>query len=219
MRVFILAAGEQTRFVDRERRFITKQLLVFDGQTLIERTIAQAKMFTDSITVVTHQQDITKAVEDKAGIFKPKRDQRRTTCHTILSTVPMWDEKTIILLGDVRYTYDAVRKIFNSNSGITLWTDLGDFFAITIFGFYTGEMLFYLNRAIDRFVNYGLVECPILEMYRGIADYHGEQRAQKLLSIIDDETQDFDRPYEYDDFINGFYKNRLYGAKRPDYAG
>lgn len=196
MTVFILCAGNQERFGGFNQ---LKQLLEIEGEPLLHRAVRQISKFTKDITIVAHN---GKLKLPGCNFLVPEK--RKTTCHTILSTQSMWNEKNIILLGDVYYTDHAIDTIFNCDLDFQLFTDTGDFFGISFKKNYIPVFEGYLKQTLDKWAKYNLWTCPILELYRtmGINDY--------LCTKIADRTQDFDRYYEYQDFLKGKTKNRLF---------
>jgi len=199
MRVIILAAGKQDRF----GHFKLKQLIEVEGEALIFRTIRQARKYTNDIIIVAHDKRLQ---VDGVGFFNPL--VRDTTCHTLLSTKSIWDEETIILLGDVFFTDEAIDTIFTCDKPFQFFTDTGDFFAIAVKK--EKQELFEekLNLAILKWKMQNLWTCPILELYRVMG------LPERICTVIDDRTQDFDRAYEYEDFKKGKSKNRIYENTR-----
>lgn len=205
IKTFILCAGNQERFDGFK---FPKQLLIFDDETLIARTIRQIRkigLAFRSVFIVTHLDGI---FEQYANVIVPAN--RKTTCHTIMSTVEHWggidhDGRIVILLGDVRYSDDAMEKIYSFDGPIGVFTDTGDIFALS---FVTKES--FVNQMIATIRHNRSHIIPIREWYEAY-------RSEVETIIIADETQDFDRPYEYDDFNRGYSKNRMYGKKSPNF--
>ncbi len=191
--IIILCAGSQDRFGDDK----LKQFLEFDGEKLIERTIRQCAKY-GNVNIISTRKEF-----NLPGIHFIKINHSSSTCETILKTKFTWSDFNVILLGDVYYTDEAIEKIFVSTD-LKLFTDKSDFFAIR---FESKDKLWlkeWLYKAIGSVKKQGLPTCPILEFYRTIGC------PENLCEFISDKTQDFDRDFEYEDFLNGRYKNNLY---------
>jgi len=106
--VIILAAGECRRFEGT-----IKQLLpICDGENFLTRMIRQCQERNCfDIYVATHNEEIIIAVQN-IGVKTFVPENRSFTCETILSTKELWNDKTIVLLGDVYYTKNYMDIIF-----------------------------------------------------------------------------------------------------------
>lgn len=198
----ILCAGEQKRF---SAGTAIKQFLRFDGEKLLDRILRQIRL---PALIVSHRKAF-----DGFGVERLNPEQNTTTCHTIRSTKHLWRGQTVILLGDVRYTKEAIKTIYSFKGAFQLFTDTGDYFAMSFDETYHDTLLKDLNGAINNYTQQGHLNCGILHLHRHMG------LPQDICTIIADETQDFDRPYEYEDFLKGFSKNRLYGKKSERYIG
>lgn len=194
MKILILCCGEQSRFGQENT---LKQLLVFDNERLLDRTIRQCNAYGNPIVVTKNPQ----LMDVEAEIFTPLK--HRWTCETILNTAELWDERTIILLGDVRYTDDCIDKIFKFNGEMQFFTDTIDFFAISLSGRYRDELEYQLIKTLANSVKQ-TTPVRLLHLYRTM------DLPEHYCTLIEDETCDFDKPHEYIDFLNGKSKNRLY---------
>jgi len=108
--VLILAAGEHTAWLKKWPDVPRKQLLVINppGETIIARIIRQCERRGAAPIVVSHIPEII--AESKGRHYEPK--MRWLTCQTLLSTLPLWGERTIVLLGDVIFGKDAMDLVF-----------------------------------------------------------------------------------------------------------
>jgi len=109
MEVLILAAGDQTRWQIDNVIPTPKQLVDIAGQPLLERTInmLDREGFSDPI-LVTHRPDFV-ALPWVRRTFDPAG--RRWTLETLYSTRHLWGQRTVVLLGDVVYSPEALAKI------------------------------------------------------------------------------------------------------------
>jgi len=109
MQVLILAAGDQTRWEIDNILTTPKQLVDIAGQPLLERTInmLDREGIADPI-VVTHRQDFAD-LPWVQRTFNPAG--RRWTLETLYWTKDIWKPRTVVLLGDVVYSPEALAKI------------------------------------------------------------------------------------------------------------
>jgi hypothetical protein len=116
----ILAAGDAARMDG-----VKKQLLPIGDTTILERTLSQVRQYGQRAIVVTHDDEIAE-VHDRT--HNPKK--RGTVCETLLSTAHLWDDKTIVLLGDVVYSDYAMGLIMNCHEQIRVFGNVSEIFAI-----------------------------------------------------------------------------------------
>lgn len=202
MNFIILAAGEATRWNGGE----PKQLLVIEGRRLIDRTILQFSPYGE-VHVVTSNDSIMECVGGRA--FTPKRNG--TTAETLYSARGLWGKRTVVLLGDVAYTKDAVQKIVDYDGELTFFTDCHDIFAISFSWNRLEKMLIACAIAAQE-------EGRLWQVYQncgGFPDWPPPIDPQPMLTtLIGDETQDFDIVENYMEFIHGKFKNRIYNESK-----
>lgn len=103
--VLIMAAGDATRCFE-----FPKQLLMLPiGETVLDRQVRQIRLAGHEPIVVTHRKEIIDIGYDH---FVP--ENRATLCNSILSTEELWEEKTVIVLGDVVFTQACIDKLLGS---------------------------------------------------------------------------------------------------------
>lgn len=127
-RVLILAAGEAKRM-----KGASKQLLPVKNETIIARIIRQVRTRGGAPWVVTLNPEIIRAVHKEGSfVFKPREQQ--STCATFVSTYWVWEERTIILLGDVIYSKALMDRIFACDDPIRVFGNAWEIFAISFSG-------------------------------------------------------------------------------------
>jgi len=127
MKFFILAAGEQTRW--GEQGF--KQLVLIDNAPLLQRTISQFSSHGE-LFVVTHHNELSEFCRQlNVKVIDPL--DHRFTASSALSTYKHWKGRTVILLGDVLYSDEAVAKIVACKERFKVLgsTVYGEIFAMT----------------------------------------------------------------------------------------
>ena len=132
------------------------------------------------------------------------------TCETMANTEPEWGHRTTVLLGDVYYTDEAAATIKNSDEPFAVFTDSQDIFAMA-FDYNIGHMLLsYIKQVLEPPINNNGRLWELYRKFMGMKDTDTlPPKGMPFCHIIDDATQDFDWPQEYDDFINGISKNKL----------
>lgn len=204
----ILAAGEAKRF-----NLGCKQLLNLNEETVIERIIRQVHSRGYVPMTVTHKEELKQISQNH---FHPKNHS--VTCETLLSTIPMWSERTVVLLGDVIYSASVMDSIFNEKSPIRVWGNTFEIFAIS----FTKETW---PRVIDclqiakkhrlgklRYFYRAYIKQPL-----DCKEIEGKPLDGKVFCYIgwEDYTGDIDTPLEYSNFINQVIKtNRLDDLKK-----
>lgn len=132
--VLILCAGESARWG------APKQLLDIAGESILERLIRQAKFRSSrhykhherDIRVVTHEPQIAQVAKDlDVDTFYPER--RGCTCETLLSCRDLWGDTTMILLGDVIFSWYAMTLIFEHEAEIAIFGNELEIYAM-LFG-------------------------------------------------------------------------------------
>ena len=112
--VIIMAEGSGDRWKHRER-FVSpvshKQLLPINGIPLIERTIIQANAYDlGNVTLICPDcfRDVM-ATDVAMMSLGYKKGNDRSILDGILKTQLLWDDRTIILLGDVCFSHKSIR--------------------------------------------------------------------------------------------------------------
>ena len=118
-RVVILASGHQQRWIVSSKETIPhKQLVLVEGEVLLQRTLRQlSKRWEARPLVVTHHPEIAKAIAKHADVLELPPKKRRWISETALSSQSHWGDPTLILPGDVYWTDDALDVACNFNIG------------------------------------------------------------------------------------------------------
>jgi len=208
--VFILAAGQASRFFN-----VPKQLLrVHGGKTVLKRIEDQVSNWTGRWpVVVTKNRDIIDS-KDAYLIYQPRNNA--TTCNTFLSTALLWQERNIILLGDVWYTDATMRRIIEYHGPCGVFGNTWEIFAWSFDVSVKEKVIAALLK--------GSLYCPHLDTpagggklrhayraYVGLPmddkEKEGEAPDPIVFQYVTDGTMDFDIPEEYQDFAKREGKN------------
>ena len=108
MVVLILCAGSQDRF----NSVTPKQLMLLHKIPLLDRTITQVRNHNYIPYVITHNSQIAKRYNrDGVYLFYPNDNSK--CVNTLLSTQELWNNRVVVLLGDVYYNEKCLDMTFN----------------------------------------------------------------------------------------------------------
>jgi hypothetical protein len=200
-RCLILCAGNGVRWGDYMG--VPKQLIKINDETLLHRTLRLLKENDKSrISIVTNDDRLRLGYHNE---FQPRRS--RWIVETVLSTRELWEERVIVLLGDVFYTEQAMHEItkfsddlgFFGRPGPSRYTarNHGEIFAVS-----------FSRGVAERFTQVALLtlECAVNGAWGNLWDlYHtyvgmplnSKKFESRIFHIIDDFTDDFDIPADY----------------------
>jgi hypothetical protein len=195
----ILAAGASSRFSG-----FPKQLLVVEGETLLDRQVRMFAPHAEALYLVTHREELTHADVQK---FCPV--SHRWKCDTLLSAWPLWrDQDSFILHGDVYFTEPARQEILKHYSCPTFFWDGQEVFALRI----PPESGETIEKNLKRVVHDTAAQSSASND-AGLASLFTACQAlgDKVQTVaVADWTQDFDTPEEYDGWRIGWRKNKLW---------
>ncbi|SHF79834.1 Choline kinase [Fodinibius roseus] len=215
-KVLILCAGDGTRWDNYLG--VPKQLIPINEEPLLKRTV---RLLCDNgcndIAIISHDDRLNL---DRCDFFKPP--QCRWTVETLLSTHPLWTERTLVLLGDVFYTKQALATILSPSQGVQVYgrfgpslftfTQYGELFAISFEENDHHKMKKHLNIARSHALSGG--RGKMWEFYRSLAGFplNEHKKDDEIFTSIHDLTDDIDSPKEYDKLV----KRYTYAAsKKP----
>lgn len=196
-----------------------KHFVQVDGEPILERTVRLSRKYTDDIFVVAKDQSYD---VEGAKLFFPKLDQSNEDADKFLSSKDLWNSsgRTIVMYGDVFFTEEAMETIFRykkrewalfarENGSDITGTPWGECFAQSFYPEHMPEHLSSLNRiAYER--REGIINrCGGWEHYRAMVSVPlNEHKINGHFIEINDFTDDFDYPEDYDRFIKLWAKNK-----------
>jgi len=186
----ILCAGSQTRWNKVLNPDIPeiKQLIEVKDEILIERIQRQ---FPGSI-VITHLDAIK---QHSTMVFNV--EQGICTLNTLLTTHLLWSEWTTILLGDVNYGKDTIRKIKAQEQQIQFYGDQKEIYALKWHRSFNDFIIMNIGAVIN---NPGWTPQfgKLWNLYRSCTGTHFMVRSEikKFFTFVSD-SQDFDIQAEY----------------------
>lgn len=212
-RVIILCAGEASRW--KNYTGVPKHQVVIEGEILVERTVKQFLKYTDDIVVVYN--DDSHEIPGTSSYIANKQEKHKIM-DKFLSSHDQWsDTKTIVVFGDVYFTDEAVEAIATNDrewcfflrkdaSQIT-GKPWGEIFALSFNGSFNQTMLDSINDIVLR-QNSSNPQFPagwillgyLLKVER-IEEIFLPKNSYSYVNI-DDWTDDFDYPQDYDRWID-----------------
>jgi len=195
VKTFILAAGNQTRWLYYMPNYThkIKHLVPVHGIPLIRRTISQAK----NPVVVTREPKIIDFVTCK--VLNPVL--KESVVQTLISTHEYWGEKAVILLGDVYFTADAIKKIYSCKEDYMFFGNKEEIFAIVI---NNGERL---SQAFIDLSGVDISKMKLWHLYRFMHDIPlSKHDITESFTYIKDKTTDFDCVLQYEKWRKAYDK-------------
>lgn len=218
MRALIIAAGEATRwngYLGTRKHFIR-----IDDEPIIERTGRLLRENGIGALAVVKPEDYNKFQGFKS--FAPvvaSLDPTNGDADKFLSSRELWseDERTVIFYGDVFFTEEAIKKIveykgkewtlFGRAGGSTITGSIyGECFAISFYPKDRKKSLKALESIANDWRTGRLKRCGGWEFYRKIVGIPitESHRITTNFVEINDFTEDFDYPEDYDEFIKRY---------------
>lgn len=208
VKILILCAGSGSRWGDYLG--IPKQLIRINKETLLDRTIRL--LHENGKTDIECVSNDDRLQIKYCGLFKPSRT--RWIVETIISTAKLWEKRTIILLGDVFYTKHAMQHIANFCSDIGVFgrprpsrytkCDHGEIFAINFTLDVTNQLLSSAQDTLNQAAKGAWGN--LWDLYHSFVGLplNSNLIESKVFHTIDDFTDDFDTPEDYDKSIHRY---------------
>ena len=209
MRVIIMCAGNGTRWGNYLG--VPKHFVTVDGKMLLHRTVEQFLGHDIFIVANSNMYSV-----EGTTLYHPIHNHKNANADKILNSSPLWSdrERTILLFGDVYFTDEAVQKIkefterdwtvFGRMKGSKItgkkW---GELFAFSFYPEHIQELKNASNNALSDYKDGYVSRVQGWEIYRSWAG--GDIRIHREYGHfieIDDFTDDFDFPRDYDRWCN-----------------
>jgi len=218
-RAIIIADGEGTRW--KNHLGVPKHLIKIDGERLIDRAVRLLIENNVEDVYVVGPDDRYKV--SGAKLYTATHEKSNGDLDKFMNSANLWndDGKTIILYGDVYFTENAMKSIVEYNevdfalhcrpfNSYLTGTPYGECFAITFYHQHREELQKVFHNIIDAFKNGTIKRMGGWEVYRFFMLSRGIYPKDRLhehwltghnLNAINDWTDDFDYPGDYDRFI------------------
>ncbi len=215
----IVSAGEGRRWGNYLN--IDKSNVIIEGEEpIIKRTVRQVKSHGSKLYIISN---LLQVAETKTK--KPKNNPDWKEANKMFSSMPYWNQegRTIILFGDIYFTDEAMDKIMQHDQpGFYIFgrafgsqftgKHYGEIYAISFYPENKKQLLFALER-VSKLENRGVIEkANVWATYRAMLklpdDLMNEHIVGSRFVNIDDWTEDFDYPHDYDNFMTNWKKFR-----------
>lgn len=212
MKIFILAAGDATRWDGK-----TKQLMPVRGESVLRRTVNMIEKYQKSIPtckdgnycILTCNEEIIKEFSNCA---KPNKHDK--LLWTVISSMPLWkgEEEICFLLGDVIFTEKTFLKIMEpTNKSFQFYGSWEEHFGFR-FNHHKFESVRHACNRIAR-----REQGTTWQLYRFLTgiplgkDWHEKWHRTLIL----DKTDDIDYPEDYEKKIaTGYFEDKEFDYEK-----
>ena len=206
-RVLILAAGDGSRWNNYQG--VSKHKVVVEGEVLIERIATQFLKYTDDVVIVARDQSYR---VDGCSLYIAKLNKKYKDMDKFMSSKNLWsDTKTILVFGDVYFTDEAVDTIMTNKTEYCFFLrkrgskitgkNKEEIFAISFYAKNNNMMLSTIKEIISQNLPFSAGGWLLLKTLFNM-NVGWRHRNTKNYINIDDWTDDFDYPQDFDNWIN-----------------
>lgn len=207
----IICAGDQTRW--KNYLDTPKHLIKIEGEPILHRTVRLIKKFggVNTKIFIIAKNDNYKINE--TNLYIPKLNPKNYDTDKFLSSKELWNEngRTIIFYGDVWFSDDCIKKIFNFKK--REWIAFsrkgrgkisgglgGENFAFSFYDEYNEYTISCLRKVLNAYLQKKIHRCGGWELYREIIGLPPTDKhiIKGSLINIEDFTDDFDYPEDYE---------------------
>ena len=203
--VLILAAGDGSRWNNYQD--IPKHKVVIDGEVLIERTARQFLKYTKSVVIVARDESYR---VDGCSLYIPKLNKKYKDMDKFMSSKNLWsDTKTILVFGDVYFTDEAVETIMTNKREYCFFLrkrgskitgkNKEEIFAISFYAKNNNMILSTIKEIISQNLPFTAGGWLLLKTLFNM-NVGWRHRNTKNYINIDDWTDDFDYPEDFDNW-------------------
>jgi molybdopterin-guanine dinucleotide biosynthesis protein A len=198
--VIILAQGRQTRFKSLD---YPKCLIEVSGEPLLMRTFRLLRGIDEDMVPNLIAQYFSQGIYDRllsTFAHRALKDPGYCVLDGLAQTTDLWskDGRTVVLLGDVCYSREAIREIFATRAHVKFFCspDLspstGEIYALTINAFLNEPIIKMLQDAPCRKIAHKIAQPGHLRNLLWDIQNERTTPSQGYCTFIDDFTTDFD---------------------------
>lgn len=208
----IVSAGEGTRW-GKYMGIDKSDVVIEKDEPILRRTIRQVQAHGADVAIYSKKRDVYG--------FKTNPPQNKPEwgeANKLFSCLDSWNEngRTIILFGDTYFTEGAIDKIMqHDKNGFwvfgrpfdskTTGKPYGEIYALSFYPEDKERLLFALNR-VSKLEERGVIEkANVWAVYRAMLKLPDDIMHEHIVGSnfvnIDDWTEDFDYPHDYDVFM------------------
>jgi len=207
----IIAAGEATRW--KNHLGVPKHLVPINGTPILERTVKLINHYPDVEVYVVAKDDDERYKIEGSTYYEAKLNPANNDADKFLSSEELWnpDGRTIVFYGDTYFTRNAMKTIMTFESQEwTLFSSKDECFAQSFYPEDIPKHRDALHKIRDAAKAGGLWRCGGWEHYRAYC--HEPLQVHKFYGHnvqIDDLTDDFDYPDDYELFMERYVNTDL----------
>lgn len=215
----IICAGEQTRW--KHHLGTNKHLITIGGERLLDRTIRLIHEYFEDVEInIIALTDEYKS--DKANLYVPKINSLNLGLDKFLSSRELWkeDQRNIIFYGDVWFSENCMKIIsatekrdwflFARYDHSFLYSKGGECFAFSFYGNHISHFDLAMKNLILKCQEEPSSAVGGWMLYRELEGFnHKEHLLGKHLIRINDLTEDFDYPEDYEMWIKQYNLERI----------
>lgn len=219
MRTVIISAGGEAKRWNNYLK-VPKHLIKIHDQPILHRTVDQLRVHKpDQFYIVAKK----KLIEGVLHV-EPENNPQFDEANKIYSSRKLWSEtdRTIILFGDTYFTNEAMETIMgHKDAGFWVFgrpfesqitgKPYGEIYAFTFYPENIREIEFCLDR-ITKLEDRGVLnKANVWALYRAMLKLPDDLMdlhivSEKNFVNINDFTEDFDYPVDYERFVERFYE-------------
>ena len=206
----IICAGEATRWGNYLG--VPKHLVTLEGEVMLHRLVRQLSEYKDNSIHIVVKEDDDKYKVSGSELYVADLNPSNGDADKFLSSQKLWNKhgRTLVFCGDVWFSDSAIRKILSYRG--TDWIVFGRHHASKITGCKWGELFaqsFYpkdikehranLHKVAEAYKAKSITSAGGWAHYRAMSGIPlGEHKIKDKFYNIDDWTDDFDKPEDYD---------------------
>lgn len=189
---------------------VPKQLVRIGKEALLDRTVRLLR--ENGVTNIHVVSNDERLKVEHVNLFSPALS--RWTVETLLSTRSLWAERTVVLLGDVFYSEDAMRAAIEFDGPVRVFGRSGpswftscewaEIFAVSFTREAIGRIAHAADCALQAAAGGG--KGKLWQMYYSLLGSPMDEHRidSDVFFVIDDFTDDFDSPEDYDSSVRRY---------------
>lgn len=217
-RAIIICAGEATRWGNYLNT--RKHLITLEGEIILHRTVRllRERGIEDIHIIVKDDDMIEKYRTEGAKLTIAKLNPENVDADKFLSSRDHWEEngRTILIYGDTYLSEECMDKIVGYDStdihffgrfdaSALTGTPWGELFAISVYAFQLEKFEACLKHVAEAYKSGKITRCGGWELYRCINGQPDDKLRKHVrlghFTEVDDWSDDFDYPKDYDSWI------------------
>lgn len=189
---------------------VPKQFIQIDGERILNRAVRLIREYDPEAKVCIVSKTDKFKVDDADLLIVPAKDEHNFCMWRYLQVYDKWQGETVFVYGDVWYSEEAIKKIVSYEGEFQYFGRPGpsiitkkpyqEPFAIYVRKSYAETLRKQILATMQLFYDKKIKECTDWELYCYINNkpFIRPCEVDVGFTTIDDFTEDFDRPVDYD---------------------